>query len=171
MIISLPSAAMVLACSAAYTDLAWGRIPNWLTIPFLFIGLWFSTAQLGLVPGLLFSLKGMGTGLACLMVPFILGGAGGGDVKLLGAMGALLGCCGVFWTFLYAALAGGIYSMAVLMAKKNYGVVLNLADDIRQLARGRNPGPYQENTGRRTIPYSLPVLAGYLAYTAAGGLV
>lgn len=83
-------AAVGLAFVAAVTDWRKGEIPNWLTFPPLFLGplMW------GLAEGptgLAESVAGM---LLCAFIPFLLfklGAIGGGDVKLVAAMGAVAG--------------------------------------------------------------------------------
>ena len=57
---------------------------------------------------------GLGVGLACLMFFYIKGGMGAGDVKLLGAIGAILGPSQVVLAFAFAAMLGGLYSLALL---------------------------------------------------------
>ncbi len=39
---------------------------------------------------------------------------GAGDVKLMGAVGSILGPQGVFTAFLYSAIVGGVYALFVL---------------------------------------------------------
>lgn len=93
----VPSALTVTAIAAA-VDARTGHIPNWLTLPVLGIAPVFAFAS-GYAAG------GVGTGVAMLgtsllgaflcalgpVVAFMRGGLGGGDVKLLAAIGALLG--------------------------------------------------------------------------------
>lgn len=72
---------------AAATDLAWGRIFNWLTVPGFALGLALS-AYAGGWAGLGDAALGAGTGLVLYGWMFWLGVMGGGDVKLLMAIGA-----------------------------------------------------------------------------------
>ena len=44
----------------------------------------------------------------------LLGGMGAGDVKLMAAVGSILGPTDVFTAFLYSALIGGLYALVVL---------------------------------------------------------
>ena len=55
-------------------------------------------------------------GVAIFFVPFALGGLGGGDVKLLGALGAWLGPSGIFWAALYTGVAGGVMAIITALA-------------------------------------------------------
>lgn len=162
---------MVLVCVAVCTDLLWRRIPNWLTMPFVFLGFWLNIAQLGPGPGTVYAFKGLVAGLLVFMVPFLLGGAGGGDVKLLGAIGSIVGGYAVCWTFLYGAMAGGIVSLFLLLRKKKTASLAGVMEDVKLLAFRLEPGLAYRKKERECIPYSLPIFTGYLAYVFVGGVV
>ncbi len=84
------AAGSALAIASAWTDHRTGRIPNGLTLMGLALGLILGFA-FGGMEGLLVSLAGA---LVVALVPLLLfkmGSMGGGDVKLLGALGALTG--------------------------------------------------------------------------------
>ena len=98
---------------AAVIDVREGRIPNWLTGSLTVFGMGVQSWQHGW-DGFLFSLGGLGMGLACLMFFYIKGGMGAGDVKLLGAIGTILGPSQVVFAFAFAAMLGGLYSLALL---------------------------------------------------------
>ncbi len=68
--------------------------------------------------GLIFSGEGLLLGMALFMVFYVCAGMGAGDVKLMGAIGSILGPEGVFAAFLGTALVGGIYAIILL---KKYG--------------------------------------------------
>lgn len=74
---------------------------------------YFSTAN-GL-DGLLFSLKGIGFGIGLLIIPYMMGGMGAGDAKLMGVVGGFLGAKGVLATFLCTAVIGGIHALFILI--------------------------------------------------------
>ena len=65
--------------------------------------------------GILFSVEGMGLGFALLLGFYMYGGMGAGDVKLLAAIGAVVGPFNVFVGFLFASLLGGLYAVAVMV--------------------------------------------------------
>lgn len=101
---------------AVISDLRTRRIPNVLILAglgtaFLYHGY---TGGWG---GIIFSLKGFGLGMALLMLPFMAGGMGAGDVKLLGMIGALKGSLFVFNTFIWMALWGGLIVVILLIQK------------------------------------------------------
>ena len=85
---------MILVCFwagvLAFYDFRWRTLPNWLTIggAILFLGVRFVTGGVGSLT------SGVAAGSvagAFLLVPFLLRGAGGGDVKMLFAAGAMAG--------------------------------------------------------------------------------
>ncbi len=98
---------------AVIYDIRFQKIPNLLTYPTMFVAIAYHTMMNGLA-GLLFSLEGLGLGIAVLIVFYLMGGMGAGDVKLMGAVGGLLGPKGVFDAFLFTAIIGGIYSIVIL---------------------------------------------------------
>jgi len=95
------------------TDVRFHKIPNWLTFPTMTIGVVYHTAAKGW-EGFLFSLEGIAVGIACFAVPYLMGGMGAGDAKLMGAVGGLLGPAGTFIAFLFTAIIGGIYALGLL---------------------------------------------------------
>ena len=96
-------------------DLKVQKVPNLLTYPTM-IGAVAYHGFTGGADGLLFSLSGLGIGTAVLFIPYLLGGMGAGDVKLMGASGAVIGMKGVLIASLVTALAGGIYALILLIA-------------------------------------------------------
>jgi prepilin peptidase CpaA len=98
---------------AVVNDLRFQKIPNILTFPAMVAAIaynsWFSGLE-----GFLFSIEGIGLGMALFIAFHLLGGMGAGDVKLMGAVGGFLGPEGVFIAFLFTAFTGGIYSLAIL---------------------------------------------------------
>ena len=61
--------------------------------------------------GLSISIAGLVIGMALLYLPYAAGGMGAGDVKFLGAIGAIKGPWFVFITFLATAIIGGIMAI------------------------------------------------------------
>jgi prepilin peptidase CpaA len=97
----------LLLAVALFYDLKWRRVPNWLVLISLVLGL-----ALGVISnsadGAWFSFLGMLVALAFFLPPYLFGWLGAGDVKLFCALGALLGPWGTVLASLYTALAGGV---------------------------------------------------------------
>jgi len=104
--------------AAGVSDLAWGKVFNRLTYPATAVGLALGAAQGaadgGAWDGLVDHVLGFAFGFGVLFIPYLLGGMGGGDVKLMGVVGAFLGwesegaLHAVFYSFLVAAGIGVI---------------------------------------------------------------
>ncbi|MBC2696680.1 MAG: prepilin peptidase [Desulfobacteraceae bacterium] len=101
---------------AAVNDLLFQKIPNLLVYPAMAVALGYHFVMNGL-DGLLFSTGGLALGIAVLILPYMMGGMGAGDAKLMGAVGAILGIRGVFIAFLFTAIAGGIYALILLLVR------------------------------------------------------
>ena len=102
---------------AAINDLRFQKIPNLLTYPAMGIALGCHVVMNGL-DGLLFSAGGLALGVAVLILPYLMGGMGAGDAKLMGAVGAILGARGVFIAFLFTAIIGGVYALILLVVHR-----------------------------------------------------
>jgi prepilin peptidase CpaA len=109
--------------AASLSDIAHRRIPNAITYPLAAFGLLYHLHASGM-NGLIFSITGILLGAAPLFVLHWLGKMGAGDVKLMAAVGSILGPAGVFTAALYSALAGGCYALLVLW---RHGVLNNAA--------------------------------------------
>ena len=96
------------------TDLRERKIYNKVVFPAATAGIILNTASQGL-PGLWISIGGLITGVLIFIVPFAMGGLGAGDVKLLGAVGALKGPLFALYTALGTALIGGVIALLVLL--------------------------------------------------------
>lgn len=106
-------AALAFAAFAATCDALRGRIPNALVLAGAFCACLLA-ARSGSFQTLLGAVEGLGSGILLLLVPFSLGWVGGGDVKLLGALGAFVGAGHVLLLALATALAGGLLALAWL---------------------------------------------------------
>jgi prepilin peptidase CpaA len=95
---------------AAFFDWTRFRSPNAVTIPFAGLGIAYHVLTSGWL-GLRYSLLGMFVGFLLLVTPFLFGGFGGGDVKLLAGAGAWLGANGVITIFAVSAILLGIVSL------------------------------------------------------------
>ena len=108
---------VILICSvASVTDVRTRRIPNWLTYSAMLFGIGYHTLNNGM-HGFLYGVEGLLLGLALLIILYLVGGTGAGDVKLMGAVGALLGPSGVFTASVFTALIGGLYALALLLTR------------------------------------------------------
>ena len=103
---------------ASLTDLRFGKIYNKLTVPSALIGFIYSFSMWG-VSGSVQSILGFGLGFLLYGWMFGLRILGGGDVKLLMALGAWVGPSCVFEIAVLGVLLGGIFSFVVLLVTGN----------------------------------------------------
>ena len=101
---------------AAVIDVRESRVPNWLTFSLAGFGMAVHGWHQGF-NGLILSVEGLAVGILCLIFFYIKGGMGAGDVKFLGAIGAVLGPHLVVYVFGFAAILGGVYSLAMLSSQ------------------------------------------------------
>jgi prepilin peptidase CpaA len=99
--------------AASLTDIAQRRVPNTITFPLAAFGLIYHFYMSGM-NGFIFSVSGILAGGGLLVLFYLMGGMGAGDVKLMAAVGSILGPAGVLHAFVYCALIGGLYSVVVL---------------------------------------------------------
>lgn len=101
---------------SVYTDLRFQKIYNGVLFPAALLSLAIHLVNNGLA-GLIYSFKGLILGLGLFFIPFILGGLGAGDVKLLALVGVIKGAGFVFTSFLLTAFIGGIIAAVLLLVK------------------------------------------------------
>lgn len=99
---------------AAVNDYRTQKIPNLLNGVALLTALILWSCIEGW-SGFVFSFKGFWVGFATLIIPYALVAMGGGDVKLMGVVGAFLGSRGVLNAFLLTSLCGGIYAAGLIV--------------------------------------------------------
>lgn len=104
-----------IAALACVIDVREHRIPNWLTLSATLAGVAYQLAVAG-TAGLTSAVAGWALGVAIFFLPFALRGLGGGDIKLLGALGAWLGPSDIVWLSLYTGVAGGVFALVVSLA-------------------------------------------------------
>lgn len=155
-------ALVIVLIVASISDLYSRRIPNWLTFPAMVIGIFYNTGLKGF-EGFLFSIGGLGIGIAVLIIPYLMGGMGAGDAKLMGSIGALLGPKAGFVAFLCSAIMGGIYAIVVLTAHghlretaERYGKILKALVFMQEFIY--IPPPEREKTPR--MCYGLAIASG-----------
>ena len=160
---AIQSAVMVISLIACATDIRTRRIPNWLTFGAAIAGLLAHTALQG-VSGALTAGGGWLTGLAVFLPFFALGGMGGGDVKLLAALGAWLGAYETLYLALYSGVAGGALAVVVAFARGYLKTALfNVLEMLRfWLQSGIRPVPNLtlETAHSPRLAYAVPMFLG-----------
>ena len=150
---------------ATATDFKTGKIPNLLTVPMMLAGLIHSFLYMG-VKGLGFSSCGLAVGIGIFIVPYCFGGMGGGDVKLMGAIGSLIGVKGVLITGSIAVILGFVYAIFILVLQQEYTrtIIHRLITIIKSLIYTKQI--YIPSTDKKppTIKFALPMAVGAMCY-------
>ena len=154
---------LVVGLIACVTDIRTRRIPNVLTFGAALAALVFHGATAGL-QGLTHAALGWVVGVAIFMPFFLLRGMGGGDIKLLAALGAWLGPGDAFWLAVYASLAGGVMAIVFSLAR---GYLMTALRNLGTLVRywslvGPRPMPSLtlERGEAPRLAFAVPMLVG-----------
>jgi|SRR5581483_10757773 len=162
--ISASALAFVTLCMLS--DVRTRRIPNAMCAPGMALGVALNAAYFG-VSGLVGSVAGLIAIVAVLLAPFALGGIGGGDVKMMGAVGALLGVQRGIAALAIGLVLGGAVMMIHLARRGRLrekleavgtmvsaAVVVGSVDPLRVSAADQHAV---------ALPYSVPLGVGTLA--------
>ncbi len=149
---------------SVYTDVRWGKIFNKVTFPLILTGFFLNTLFRG-VAGSLTSVEGFGAaiGLALLLTLVAGPGLGGGDIKLIAAIGTLCGPEFVLWTCLFTALAGSIIFLIPLIRRRILiYTVRNFAGNVCRKYLLHLPVDVAEGSRSGKQPFSVAILAGVI---------
>jgi prepilin peptidase CpaA len=165
-------ALVLVAGSAAWSDLRTRRIPNTVTVGGLLLALGLRAAA-GWAP-LLDGLEGAGLALLLTVPFFVLGALGGGDTKLLAAIGAFMGPAKFVGCMLLIALLGGAIALGDAVRRGVLiPVMLNCVTILRQWGTLGRSGQARTiaTPDALTIPYGVAIAAGAVVWWFWGGAV
>jgi prepilin peptidase CpaA len=161
---------VALVCLAGWSDIRTRRIPNILTLSGLIVAL-VLRAMDGITP-LAHGLAGAGVALLIALPFFAAGALGGGDTKLLVAIGAFMGEGKLVGALLLIAVLGGIIAVVESVRRGVIlPVVLNSVDIIKRWATLGRSGAQRSLTspGAVSIPYGVAIALGALVWWFWGG--
>jgi prepilin peptidase CpaA len=127
---------------ATVTDLRSRRIPNWLTVSALVLGFGLNAliAYPSPLEGIWLATKGFAFAFALNLVMYMLHMTGAGDLKLLAAVGAMVGLSDFLGIFLLTALIGGVLAIILMAAKGRIRQTLwNVGYMVGELMKWRAP--------------------------------
>jgi prepilin peptidase CpaA len=145
---------VTVALVAAAYDWKWRIIPNWLCVTGLIAGL----IQAVIKGAWAESLTGVGLSLLIYLPLYLVRGVGGGDVKLMLAMGAILGKSQWLVLFVFTAVLGGVIAVVILVLqgklRKGFSNVLTILKAASQGKAAhssirRSMSPIQKQSGCR----------------------
>jgi len=163
---SAPADALLVATLlvSAITDLCTGKIYNRLTYPALALAAVGSLAGIG--PRPLSAAAGMLVGGGLLYLMFALGWMGGGDVKLMAAVGAITGYPLVLHALFYSIFLGGVLAALILIWR---GELVGVLSDIAGLLEaGLGVGGTRSRVKPRggALPFGVAIAGGTLLAVA-----
>jgi prepilin peptidase CpaA len=183
--VSLPPPAVeivlvLLVLVAAAYDIRYRRIPNWLTLSGVITGLVLNAFLLTPAPaivsfgGFLFALKGLGLGFGLYFFLYAMHAMGAGDVKLMAAVGSLVGWQDWFGIFVVTAIFGGIAALALSLVRGRLKRTFwNVSFILSEMGHGRPAYLRNEELDVRSkkslgLPHGAVIAAGTLVFLAAG---
>src|SRR5690349_16188230 len=170
---------MLVVITAAIFDIRSRRIPNWLTLSGILLGLGLNAllAYPYSLEGLKYSGLGMLFAFAVYFVLYLIHAMGAGDVKLMAAVGAILASpSGWFRLFIVTALIGGLFAVVLLLAKGRVRKTFwNVAYLVNELGHARAPYMTHEELDVKspkavTLPHGFTVAVSCLIFVAGGFL-
>ena len=157
---------------ATFTDLRSRRIPNWLTVSTLILGVVMNAliAYPSPLEGVWLSAKGFALAFAVNLVMYMLHMTGAGDVKLLAAIGAMVGSSDFVGIFLLTALLGGILAIILMLVKGRVRQTLwNVGFMVGELMQWRAPHVTREqldvgSSKALRLPGAVRICLGVVAF-------
>lgn len=152
-------------------DTLTSKIPNYCSCS-LVVGALIYNSWLSGLPGLGLTFLGFVVGLGLLLIPYLLGGIGGGDVKALAAMGALLGPMTIVQVFFYIALFGGLFSMLHFVFSRNFLDQMNrIGRTVLVFAGTRDVQVLKpQGSDKLRFPYASAFAFGFFSYAQWGSI-
>lgn len=150
---------------ASFIDLRQHRIPNWLNLIALVLGL---TLQFLFFQGsgLLNGLGGLAVGFIAFIPFYALRAMGAGDVKLMAAIGCFLTPMQTFEAVLATIIAGGFLGLIVLIARGGLGRYVKryflMAQTFFYMRKVLPIAPASDEPARTRFPYAVAIAAGTL---------
>ena len=152
-----------LAIFVIYYDVRYRRIPNVLVLATLIAGISINTGFSG-VQGMVSSLEGFALAFFPMLLMHIFGAMGAGDVKLFGAVGAVLGVSQVPLAFVVVVMLGAVLAVYTMLRA---GTVLSTMHGVLRIFVGILPGWEMPRftmapDRKHTIPYGVAIMLGSL---------
>ncbi len=164
----------VLIAAAVY-DIRYRRIPNWLTLSGVLLGF---AINFGIGPpegGVVFALEGFALAFGLYMFLYVLRAMGAGDVKLMAAVGALVGWERWFGIFLVTAIVGGVMALALVAARgRLQRTFFNVGFILSEIRHGRPAYVGKEELDVRSgksvgLPHGAVIAIGTIFFLAICG--
>jgi prepilin peptidase CpaA len=167
---------MAVVLSAAVYDVRYRRIPNWISVCGVLAGLAMNTFLTFDSParwsGLVSSLEGFGLGFGVYFALYALRAMGAGDVKLMAAVGAIVGPANWFAIFLITAITGGIMALILIALRRRFTTTMwNVGFILSEMKSGRPAYVGKEELDVKSpkavgLPHGAVIAVGTVFYLA-----
>jgi len=156
-----------MAVFIVYYDVRYRRIPNVLVLGLLIGGLTINIS-FGGWNGAISSLEGFGLAFLPMFLIHLFGAMGAGDVKLFGAVGAVIGVSMVPLTFVLVVMLGAALAIYTMLRA---GTVFSTLHGVLRIFVGIMPGWEMPRFAmpsdrKHTIPYGVAIMLGSLISAA-----
>lgn len=169
---------LALVLGAAIYDVRYRRIPNWLSVGGVLIGLMLNAwlvAEGRPWPGLRFSLIGMAVAFGVYFGLYALRAMGAGDVKLMAAIGAMVGWEDWFGIFIITAIIGGLAALILVALRGRFKrTIFNVSFILSEMKSGRPAYVGKEELDVRSpkavgLPHGAVIAVGTILYLLISG--
>ena len=144
--------------AGAVVDLYTRRVPNPLTLGIAVVGVAMAATHVSGV-SVAGAFAGFGLGLFLMLPGHLIGATGAGDVKLLAALGTLLGPSRIGMAFLYAAIAGGALAIIVALQRRRLGATMERTAALVRTG-GANVAEIEGPTADNRFAYAPAIAVG-----------
>ncbi len=174
---SVQAALIALVLAAAAYDVRYRRIPNWLNMTGILAGIGLNAVVGAHVGGFAFALKGLALGFGFYLALYALRAMGAGDVKLMGAVGAMVGWQNWLGIMLLTAIMGGVAAVALAARRKRLGstfwnmcFILGEAKKLRPAYLGRQELDVK-NSKSLGLPHGAVIAVASIFFLVIGPIV
>ena len=164
----------LLVIPAALFDVRERRIPNWLVLAGILAGIALNTFLY--TAGLWFALKGIGIAMLIYFPLWLVRGMGAGDVKLMAAVGAIVGPMNWLGVLVFTSVFGAVAGIVLVFSKGRLAsTLMNIRGIVTSLVTFHKP--YEQNptldVGNESalrLPHGVAIAFGCMTFLIAAGI-
>jgi prepilin peptidase CpaA len=167
---------LLIVIPAAMFDLRQRRVPNWITLPAILLGIALNGILDFRDANLRNSLLGLGLAFLIYFPLYLLRAMGAGDVKLMAAVGAIMGWANWLGIFVLTAVIGGLAAIVAVAArgrlrKTFYNIWFILLSLLhRQAPYESNPELDVRNVQSVRLPHAVVIALGAIGFLVVAAI-
>lgn len=149
---------------ASYYDMRFQRLPNWLNVTGMLVGMVYHLIVYQ-INGFLNSVLGLLIAGTIMLVLYIFKALGAGDVKLFAAIGSITGILFSLYAIMYTIVFAGIIALIILLFTKTFLINITLALlHIKESMKKKSLTPLDDfkNNISNKFPFIYAVIPGVL---------